>query len=64
MSACYLAVDVGGTRLSVAVVSDEGEVLVRDRVATPNREVWSALSRVVRRVLAAAPTPQIGRAHV
>jgi glucokinase len=59
MSTCYLAVDVGGTRLSVAVVSDQGEVLVRDRVATPNREVWAALSRVVLRVMAAAPTPPI-----
>ncbi len=59
MSSCYLAVDVGGTRLSVAIVSDQGEVLVRDRVSTPSREVWPALSRVVSRVLAAAPTPPV-----
>ncbi|MBI4935256.1 MAG: ROK family protein [Actinobacteria bacterium] len=57
MSTCYLAVDVGGTKLAVGIVSDGGEVLVRDRVATPTRDVWPALSRVVLRVLAAAPEP-------
>ena len=55
MSTCYLAIDVGGTKLAVGIVSDTGEVLVRDRVATPSRDVWPALSRVVLRVLAAAP---------
>ncbi len=57
VSTCYLAIDVGGTKLAVAIVSETGEVLVRDRVATPSRDVWPALSRVVLRVLAAAPTP-------
>ena len=57
MSTCYLAIDVGGTKLAVGIVSDAGEVLVRDRVATPTRDVWPALSRVVLRVLAAAPEP-------
>jgi glucokinase len=57
VSTCYLAIDVGGTKLAVAIVADTGEVLVRDRVATPSRDVWPALSRVVLRVLAAAPTP-------
>lgn len=57
MSTCYLAIDVGGTKLAVGIVSDTGEVLVRDRVATPTRDVWPALSRVVLRVLAAAPEP-------
>ena len=59
VSTCYLAIDVGGTKLAVGIVSDAGEVLVRDRVATPNRDVWPALSRVVLRVLAAAPTPPV-----
>lgn len=54
---CYLAVDVGGAKLAVGIVSDTGEVLVRDRIATPGRDVWPALSRIVLRVLAAAPTP-------
>jgi glucokinase len=57
VSTCYLAIDVGGTKLAVGIVSDTGEVLVRDRVATPVRDVWPALSRVVLRVLAAAPEP-------
>jgi glucokinase len=54
---CYLAIDVGGSKLAVAIVADTGEVLVRDRVATPSREVWPALARVVLRVMAAAPKP-------
>jgi glucokinase len=57
VSTCYLAIDVGGTKLAVGIVADTGEVLVRDRVATPARDVWPALSRVVLRVLAAAPSP-------
>ncbi len=59
VSTCYLAIDVGGTKLAVGIVADTGEVLVRDRVATPTRDVWPALSRVVLRVLAAAPTPPV-----
>jgi len=59
VSTCYLAIDVGGTKLAVGVVSDTGEVLVRDRVATPTRDVWPALSRIVLRVLAAAPNQPI-----
>ena len=59
MSNCYLAIDVGGTKLAVGIVAETGEVLVRDRVATPVRDVWPALSRVVLRVLAAAPTPPV-----
>lgn len=59
VSTCYLAVDVGGTKLAVGIVSEAGEVLVRDRVATPARDVWPALARVVRRVVAAAPSPPV-----
>lgn len=51
----YLAIDVGTDRLAAGVVDDDGEVVVRDRVATPPRDVWPALHRLVRRVLAAAP---------
>ena len=55
MTTCYLALDVGGSKLSAAIVGDHGEVLVRDRVPTPQREVASALGRLASRVLAAAP---------
>ena len=51
----YLAIDIGHDRLAAGVVNDFGEVLVRDRVATPAREVWPALQRLVRRVVAARP---------
>jgi glucokinase len=51
----YLAIDVGLTRLAAGVVDQHGEVLVRDRVATPSRNVWPALTQLVGRVLAANP---------
>ena len=53
--ATYLAIDVGTDRLAAGVVAESGEVLVRDRVATPQRDVWPALHRLVRRVVAARP---------
>ena len=51
----YLAIDVGTDRLAAGVVDETGEVVVRDRVATPPRDVWPALHRLVRRVVAARP---------
>ena len=57
---CYLAVDVGGTKLAAGVVDETGAVLVRDRIATPTRDVWPALARLVLRVLAAAPSTPVG----
>ena len=51
----YLAIDVGHDRLAAGIVNDYGEVLVRDRVATPHRDVWPALQRLIRRVVAARP---------
>jgi len=60
VSDCYLAIDVGGTKLGAAIVDVGGEVVLRDRVATPPRDVWPALARLVRRVLAAAPSRPLG----
>jgi len=60
MMHCYLAVDVGGTKLAAGVVDETGAVLVRDRIATPTRDVWPALARLVLRVLAAAPSTPVG----
>jgi len=60
VTTCYLAIDVGGAKLAAAIVSEDGEVLVRDRIATPPREVWPALARLVLRVLAAAPSRPLG----
>ncbi len=48
-----LAVVVEPGRLSAGLVDGRGEVLVRDRVGTPTREVWRTLEQLVRRVLAA-----------
>jgi len=57
---CYLAVDVGGTKLAAGVVDDSGRILVRDRLLTPPRDVWPTLSRLILRVLAAAPYAAVG----
>jgi len=53
--ASYLAIDVGTDRLAAGVVDETGAVVVRDRVTTPQRDVWPALHRLVRRVVAARP---------
>lgn len=54
-AAHYLAIDIGGTKLTAGVVDDRGTVVVRDRVPTPSRDVWQALAILVRRVVAASP---------
>ncbi len=48
----YLAVDIGGTKLSAGIVSDDGRVLVQDRCETPSDGVWDALVALVERVRA------------
>lgn len=55
----YLAIDIGGTKLTAGVVDETGAVVVRDRVATPPRDVWPVLARLVKRVMAASPEPPI-----
>ena len=50
-----LAISIESGRLSAGLVTDAGAVLVRDRISTPARDVWKALDRLIRRVLAAAP---------
>lgn len=54
-----LAVDVGATKLAVAIVLLDGTVVVSDRVATPARDPWSALAGLVGRVLAAASDVEV-----
>ena len=49
----FLAIDLGPSRLTAGVVDEHGEVVLRDRVATPSRNVWPVLTQLVRRVLAA-----------
>lgn len=48
----YFAVDIGGTKLSVGVVSLTGEVLSHGRAATPQTNVWQALSELIEAQLA------------
>lgn len=52
-SSTVLAVVVDPGRLAAGIVSSDGEVLVRDRVGNPGREVWRSLEQLVLRVLAA-----------
>src|SRR5215210_5232197 len=55
----YLAIDIGGTKLAAGIVNGTGGFLVRDRVATPPKDVWPAVARLVKRVLAASPVAPI-----
>lgn len=68
MSAPVLAIAIEPARLAAGLVEVTGEVIVRDRVAMPTRDVWRSLERLVRRVLAAAssvePFAAVGAACV
>lgn len=55
----YLAIDIGGTKLAAGIVDDHGTLLVRDRIATPSRDVWPAVARLVKRVVAASPSEPV-----
>jgi len=50
----YLAVDIGGTKLSVGVVSGSGEILSHGRALTPQTQVWSTLSDLIASQMAAS----------
>ena len=50
-----IAVDIGGTKLAAAVVLENGSIVVRDRIATPTRDPWTALAALLTRIRAAAP---------
>lgn len=50
-----LAVAIEPSRLAAGLVDANGEVLLRDRVTTPTRDVWRTLEQLIRRVIAAAP---------
>lgn len=60
-AAGYLAIDLGPSRLAAGVVDEHGEVVVRDRLATPARNVWPALTQLVKRVMAANPSGVVPR---
>ena len=49
-----LAIDIGGTKLAAAVVTAQGDIIRRDRVATPARAPWTTLSTLIKRIQAAA----------
>ena len=50
-----LAVAIDSSRLAAGIVDPSGDVLVRDRVSTPTRDVWRSLEALVGRVVAARP---------
>lgn len=51
-----LAIVVDPGRLAAGIVDTaSGDAIVRDRVSTPNREIWRSLEQLLRRVLAARP---------
>ena len=51
----YLAVDIGGTKLSAGIVSGNGRVLAQDRCETPSEGVWDVLAGLVERVQVRLP---------
>ena len=51
----YLGVDVGTDRLAAGVVDDAGRSSCATVSPRRRRDVWPALHRLVRRVVAAAP---------
>ena len=56
----YFAVDIGGTKLSVGVVSLSGEVLSHGRAATPQTNVWQALSDLIKSQLSLTDVELVG----
>jgi len=46
-SSGYLAIDIGGTKLAVGVVSTSGELLSRMQDQTPATNVWGALKKLI-----------------
>lgn len=55
----YLAVDIGGTKLSCGVVSLNGQVLAQESCATPPAQVWDTLSALVGRIMTGAGHVQL-----
>jgi glucokinase len=46
-SSGFLAIDIGGTKLAVGVVSTSGELLSRMQALTPATDVWGALKKLI-----------------
>lgn len=59
MPPLYLAVDLAPTRLTAGIVDSSGTVVLRDRIAATGRQAVPDLIRLVRRVMAAGPSPVV-----
>ncbi len=55
----YLAVDVGGTKLAVGIVEDDGTLSSRTSAPTPTTNVWGALRRLIDDQVACAQSPLV-----
>ena len=53
----YLAVDIGGTKLAVGVVDDDGHVLARTERPTDRADPWPGLAALVTAALDGAARP-------
>jgi glucokinase len=64
VSACALALDIGGTKLAAGLVDEKGALIWCTRVATPNspdpERIWAALESVVDEALAHGPAERCG----
>lgn len=43
----YIGIDVGGTKIAVALVSDDGKILAREKIPTPTNETPSSVVRTI-----------------
>ncbi len=48
----FLAVDIGGTKLAVGIVTKDGDLVERAQLPTPKHDVWGALHSLVEKQLA------------
>ena len=56
----YFAIDIGGTKLSVGVVSLTGEVISHGRAPTPQINVWQALCDLIKSQIALTDVEIVG----
>jgi glucokinase len=62
-AATVLGIDIGGTKMAAAIVSADGEIISKDRIATPSGgadQVFAALSELIVRVSGDATPAAVG----
>ena len=55
----YLAIDIGGTKLAVGVVDDDGRALVRTERPTDRTDPWPGVAALVTATLEGGAAPAV-----